>query len=85
MSLKTEAGSSVYHGIKKLWTNEVNFWKGVVNPEYFLYQVPNSKYNTYEYWLVEQQSDLKTLERYLKEVERPKDFKDIQNYHKIAK
>lgn len=82
MNLKTEANHSVYHGIKKLWADEATFWKNVVNPEYILYQVPNSIHKTNEFWLVEQPSDLKTLERYLKDVERSKDFDCIQNYHK---
>lgn len=85
MNLKTEVNHSVYYGIKKLWANEADFWKGVVNPEYFLYQVPNSKHKIDEFWLIEQQSDLKTLEQYLKATERTKDFKNIKNYHKITK
>ena len=81
--LTTECGSTVYHGIKKLWQSEAKFWKKVINPEYYLYRVSNSNRAVDEYWLVEQPSDLKTLERYLRDSKRPKEA--LENITKIAK
>lgn len=65
---------TIYHGIKKLWPSEIDFWLRASNREYQLYRVPNSKQNINEYWLVEAPGDLATLKYYLDKVNRKEDF-----------
>lgn len=77
-NILTERDSSLYHGIKKLWQSEVEFWRTATMPEYYLYSVPNSIFNVIEYYLVENPGDLATLRQYLKDGNRIKDFDGIQ-------
>ncbi len=71
-----KANNCTYHGIKRLWSCEVDeAIKELPYNSHSIYKLVNSNYNLVEHWIVEKEEDLLTLKRYLKDYNREKDYK----------
>jgi len=80
MLIETKSNCSTYHGIRRLWKAEVEYWlKALPYTTHSAYRILNSNYqNLEEYWIVEKDEDLPTLRQYLKDYDREQDFNKIQ-------